>query len=208
MNWEGTGKFGKYETRIYRKSTFLKIFFQNISNGIAFTDENEAKLCDLDNRFSILGKINDLFKLKNNKFEFILEYPEKKTYNRWQQSIFPLDEYNSNGKSVVTDYSPIHIGETFSIWGGLSRSVGNLAKLSLLNGTPGDEGNWAFAVGQYNGATWTHGGQTIYIIPATTPVNIVYLWLKVPPTLYNTCRCFYRTKNHLLSIFLMVSFAC
>ena len=179
-----------------------------MSNLIGFTNEDEAKLCNLDNRFSILGKINDLFKLKNDKFEFILEYPEKKTYNRWQQSNFPLDESNAEGKSEVAGYKPIHIGETYSIWGGLSRSVGTVATLSLLNGTPSDLTNWAFAIGQYNGASWGHNDQKIYLIPATTPVNFVYLWLKIPPTLYNTCRCNHRTKNYLLNIFLMVSFVC
>ena len=204
---------GKYETRAFKGSIWLKIFFHNIKNKKGFTDFSEAMLCDLDNRYSILSEIKSNYKQKNSKFEFILEYPELDLYNRWQQTNFPTEEKEETGKTYVDGYRGIHIDISGSMWGGLANSTNGAEGKALLNGSPGvtGPGNWHFSVGQLDGAYYTsnEGKNKHYDMPHSRGVDIIYLWLKIPYNIINTCRikkCMSTDKLLSITIFIICSY--
>ena len=189
MKWSEPAFYGKYEVRKYQNLLWLKVFYQNIADLIGFANKSEALNCNLKTKYSILGEIDETFRLKNGKFELILEIPEKDKFNRWMQTNFPVNETEKNGKYKVDGYFPKHIGIPHDQWGGLALSTGTAESFALLNGTPGYEGagSWGFAVGQYTGAYWTFNGTLNYKIPFLEPVDIVYLWLRIPNKLHATC---------------------
>ena len=84
MKWEKSFNIGKYEYRIYSRSLWLKLFFHNMTTFVGFSNESEAKQCNSVYKYSILSELNGILKQSNEKYEFILEYPELGTMNRWQ----------------------------------------------------------------------------------------------------------------------------
>ena len=177
MKWESTIKSGKYEYRRYSGSLWLKIFYHNMETYEGFYNASEAMQCNSAYKYSILSELNKTLKQKNNKYEFILEYPDRGTMNHWQQTNSPLEE-TEHGQKVVSGYHKIYIGETKSSWGGLAKSSSLVSSRTLINGTPGDitASDWSYAIGMYNGVTWPNRN-----LPAGCgPTNIVYLWVKIP----------------------------
>ena len=92
MRWLETIKVGKYEYRTYSNSLWLKVFFHDMSTFEGFLSEDEVKSCNSAKKYSILSELNSNMKQKNNKFEFLLEYPELGRINIWQQTNNPLNE--------------------------------------------------------------------------------------------------------------------
>ena len=181
MEWNKPIQIGKYEIREFKGCMWLKIFYHNITDFVGFSDINDALSCDEENKYSILNEINSSLKQRsNNKYEFIIEYPELNAYNRWLQSNNPVNETEEEGKFFVDGFHAIHTGARQSFWGGLARTTNCPKCQCFLNGTPGNN-NWFFAIGQRNGAEWKYNNQTTKGIPSnSSPVNIVYLWIKLP----------------------------
>ena len=182
MCWGKSIKVGKYEYRTFSGSLWLKVFFHNMSTLCGFTSEEEAKLCNSENKYSILSELNSSLKQGNNKFEFLLEYPELGRMNIWQQTNSPLDE-EEHGQEFVEGYKDIYIGAPRSTWGGLARTTGNDKTYTLINGSPSvNYSDWYFAIGMYNGAYWSGNN-----LPSNADAtNIVYLWVKMPINLIKT----------------------
>lgn len=121
--------WGKTWMLIYRHSTLKTVSY--------FTIET-AKFSNEDDKFSILGKIDDSFKY-NDKYEFLLEYPESGKFCIWRQSKNPLEQ-KKDGKNEAEGFEPIHLIE--SQFCGLQYTGGN----SLLNGHRTSDG-WIYAIG-------------------------------------------------------------
>ena len=129
-------QYGKY---------WLKIFYQNSVTCDWFTSDEEFLSTNTEYKYSILGLIDENFKI-GEYYEFLLQYPFEELssgYNNWKQKIFPIDiiqENNSvdvnNGYFVDTS---CHISWTNGNWKGLARS-----------NRPGD----AFVDGSYDWRWW------------------------------------------------------
>ena len=72
------------------------LVFQHNSQKAGFFGElSRAKYSHKNNLFSVLGRINDLYKI-NGYFEFILVYPELKDYIQFEQDKNPLYTKNTD----------------------------------------------------------------------------------------------------------------
>ena len=190
MNWGKPGLVGKYEFRSFKGYMWLKVFYHNITDLVGFNNIEDAFSINEENKFSILIEINESLKQRNNKYEFIIEYPELKTYNRWQQTNNPINESEEEGKRFVEGFREIHTSAPHKLWGGLARTSNCDPCNSLLNGTPNITGNanWYFGIGQKNGVKW-HNKYNYESIPSNSqPTNIVYLWIKMPQSRVTICR--------------------
>ena len=184
-------KSGNYSLMIFKDAIWIKIFYHNMSNLEGFFTENEALNTSSEYKYSILGSIDDI-KRYNHKYEFIIEYPELGTYNRWIQAKNPLTILeNSSNEAVVDGFEKIETLAPSPSWGGLCKTVPSESDLesgppSLLNGSPNVTGSnlYMFAVGVYNGTSWLTGPEgnktRVYTIPSNSgPVNEEILWMRV-----------------------------
>ena len=206
MNWGKPGLVGKYEFRSFKGYTWLKVFYHNMTDLVGFNNVEDAFSINEKNKFSILIEINESLKQRNNKYEFIIEYPELKIYNRWQQTNNPINESEEEGKRFVEGFRQIHTSAHHNLWGGLARTKNCNPCNSLLNGTPSITGNgeWYFAIGQRNGATW---GNTKLIPSNSSPTNIVYLWVKMPQSRVTICKVSkQRLRIETLTFIILLSF--
>lgn len=140
-------------------AVWAEVFYQSNSdasgNLIRFTDDSETLHCASQYKFSILDQL-ELFRGKDNKFEFLLEYPTDLPYqyNRWKQIDNPAEVLDITGNPSETNqvyakgYEAIHIDWTSKWWGGLLRNpVDN--KPCFIDGSIG-HGNWFYAIGSYS----------------------------------------------------------
>ena len=120
-------QIGKYQFKTFEDVQWLKIFHHDCSEGEFFNPESPELLnVHTKNRFSILYVINNRFKI-NDKYEFLLEYPEENKYNHWRQSFNPLDVTDQYVNGVTTHYyvdgyENITVQMKSANWGGLVRS--------------------------------------------------------------------------------------
>ena len=173
------------EIKKYDNSLWLQIFYHyNPEGKYGFLNEEEALNCTNDeNKFSILYTIDSRYKIKG-LYEFIIEYPELGTYNRWKQKNNPINETEDWQTPHSAGFQPIETKAQLDSWGGLVRTRNDIKEYSsapsLLNGTPGSV-TWYFAIGQYKDMRWNLDSQKISVIPSNRiPVQIVSLWLKLP----------------------------
>jgi len=117
------------------------VFYHNSYGSVYFSSFSEALSCNMANKFSILGSMNETYKF-NGKYEFLLEYPGVVGYNWWRQSLLPTSE-TENGVSA-TGYEPVSISWPGHQWGGLMRSTRTDA--TLLDGSR-ETGFWWFSIG-------------------------------------------------------------
>jgi hypothetical protein len=188
MKWNEIFHTGKYEFRRFRGSQWHKILYHNMTEReYGFSDESEAIQCDSVNKYSILSELNSSYKI-NEKFEFLLEFPESDEYYQWRQTNNPLDEVE-NGNNAQ-GFQSIHTAQDYVHWGGLLRSSENASEHCLLNGTPKVLGtlNIFFAVGMYNTMLICNEIPQYNIAGNRKPVNIEYLWVRTPIFIHNTCR--------------------
>lgn len=126
-------------------ATWLRIFHQNSKSGtVVFTSDSEVLNTDTQDKQSVLDKI-DVFKGNDDKFEFLLEYPQLSGYNRWKQSEKPQDENIANGNTdaTATGYEAISISWSDNYWGGLTLST---SSSTYIDGSVGS-GYWCYAIG-------------------------------------------------------------
>ena len=197
MSLEGyIERFDKGFIKQYNGSLWLKIFYHyNPEGRNPFINEYEAQYCiNNENKFSILLDLDEKFKI-NGHYEFMIEYPQLNTYNRWQQSNNPINEdecTNAFGCSTTAiGFKRIETKAESSSWGGLVKTKHNSnykSPPSLLNGTPG-RSDWFFAIGQYKNTPWLYNSTTYSNIPSNAqPVDVVLLWLRLPDKKYDTCK--------------------
>ena len=112
------------------------IFHQKYPSGGLFND-NECLKSLKKNKFSVIGSINESFKI-NSKYHFLIEYPEYGDLLEWEQS-----------KEITHDASvdAIYYNKTFLSFRGVGLSFDN--DKSCFDGSPGDSGyeNWWYSIG-------------------------------------------------------------
>ena len=123
--------------KIFNGTEWMKIFHHNMTKqSEGFNSFEEAKFVSTKNKYSILSLIDKRYLIKG-KYEFLLEYPSIQGFNRWRQTLFPLDEHDEKGKSCVIGYEKVYISWNTSSWCGLSLSLNAAAfgcTPSLLDG--------------------------------------------------------------------------
>ena len=173
-----------YEYTYIEGVQWLKIFRHKMNTvGGGFNSFEEASFVNETNKFSILSFIDSKYKIKG-KYEFLLKYPDSKGYNRWRQSLFPLNEYDSNDKTCAKGYRSIHIDWNQNNWCGLMRSM-NRTDIkcipSLLDGTIGND-NWFYSIGTMNNCSINYKDN----IPGPAGcMSEVILYIRNPN--FNTC---------------------
>ena len=171
------------DLKFYNDSYWLKVFYHYNPDGKnGFEDDKEALHC-INNKYkySILSSINYRYRI-NGLYEFIIEYPELGTHNRWQQKDNPIDITENLNSKYVDGFNPLETFAKSSSWGGLAKTadLDYQKPPSLLNGSP-SASSWHFAIGQYKNTQWSSGDKTVYSIPSNSlPVSIVILWLRLP----------------------------
>ena len=164
------------ETIILKHNALWKlIFLHNSINGTFFNSKNEAKKCNLQNKFSILEDIDYKYQ-RNNEFEFLLEYPEINGYNRWIQKKNPLNQSDS----IVEGYKPINISWIGRYWGGLVLSSHSD---TLIDGSAGYSNYW-YSIG----ALISHQNFNTFPGPIFSDekenlVSIVHLFVRIDNTI-------------------------
>ena len=194
-------KIGKYEFKDFEERQWLKIFYHNCSNGDFFTPSHVMNV-NIENKFSILYALNDKMKI-DDKYEFLLEYPELKKYNHWRQSQNPTKEKDrkSAGHYYVSGYEKCTIQMEENDWGGLALSDNNR---TLIQGSMGTT-DWYYAIGQFD-KNWGNGR-----IAGPQAVNAVILWVAITDRsiffrlLCSSCHRSSYSKCSFIFIYLFVS---
>jgi len=154
-------------------SRWKLVFYQNTNGGVFFSQINDGLFCDNARSYSILSNLDESYKF-NGKYEFLLEYPAVTGYNRWRQSLNPINDIETNDKTAI-GYEAVHIDWTAKFWGGLVRSS---SSYSLLDGSAGTS-HWWYAIGVItNGYSPNFPGPAIEGLSDGTPVQEVYLWVR------------------------------
>ena len=171
-------QFGKYEYMTFRDRLWIKIFYHNSSNNVAFDNENQALNCNEPQKYSILNEIRPYHKINNN-YEFLLLYPKlPKEYNHWMQANAPNKEIESSSKRNVSGYQPISISWTYHNWGGLAKSTIKLSgKISTFIDGTRSSSEWFYAIGKYYNAS--RGWSDSSIAGPNCSLSQVYLWMRV-----------------------------
>ena len=119
--------------------TWVLIFHHNSSNKDFFRNENEALFSTKKNKFSLFGRINDDFKI-DDRYEFIIEYPQTKRFYQWTQTKNPI-------KAKAYEYIGFIPNETgYGDFTGLALS--NYKRCTLLDGFV-NHSYWNIAIGAY-----------------------------------------------------------
>ena len=111
-----------------KNDSWALIFHHDARKGF-FANKKQALFSKNDDLFSVLNKVDDTFKI-DDKFEFVLEYPEIEGYSQWTQTINPL-----NSKANETNgYQKIHFSwNQFESFDGLGLSF--TPQSNLLDGS-------------------------------------------------------------------------
>jgi len=169
------------ETKYFEGAKWAKIFEHNSNSGtVVFSSVDEALNTQVENKYSRLYLL-DYFKNINDKYEFLLEYPDNvpNQYNRWIQNNNPCNEYvptTSAGDGTAEGYEAIHIDWNGHYWGGLTlqNSLTSASPINpcYLSGSVGHT-NWFFAIAPRN--NYQNG------MPGPTGVisGKVQLWVRI-----------------------------
>ena len=188
--FEQTFQRGIYEFGYLKGNLWLKVFFHSYKNKALFSGPDEAKYTISEDKYSIFVNITDDFKI-NNKFEFIIYYPEDNVYFRWVQNNNPINELENSSTKASGFEDKGSTVEGYK-WGGLVKT--NFTEKneinSLLNGNPGHN-HWYFAIGMYDIVyeRWKNSGIPSYLYEKA--VNYVYVWLR----LFRIFNSFYHNKS-------------
>ena len=158
------------------ESKWLLVFHHNSKNKEYFANREMVLDCDQTNLYSILGKIDDSYRI-NGSFEFLLEYPEFDGYNRWSQINNPVNENETIGKNPVSGYRAINISWNARFWGGLA--ISTQKDHTFIDGSIGS-GNYYYMIGAYHFWYISHGGIDEYHFAGPdVAVSECFLWLRI-----------------------------
>lgn len=159
---------------------WLEVFYHNNKSGtILFANEQEALHTNSQYKFSILDQLEN-FRGTDNKFEFLLEYPDDfpNEYNRWKQTDNPVtvSEVIGGDPYKAVGYEAIHIDWDFNridssicnTFSGLLRSSRSSTH-TLIDGSIGHS-NWHTAIGAMS--SWNGGVPSPMIQPALGRIKL------------------------------------
>ena len=96
---------GRYY-QVYRKSVWMLLLFHNIKKVGPFVSRDAALNNDGEYNYSIISQLSDEYKI-NDKFEFLLQYPEVGQSIIWKQSKNPKDESVDQTGQYVEGFTPV-----------------------------------------------------------------------------------------------------
>ena len=118
------------------------IFHHNSATGQWFKDEREAKLCNKKEKFSVLARIDDRYKIAGY-FEFLLLYPEIDDYLQWKQELNPIHAHPSDDIGFALIHKNWENSKDFE---GFTLSDSNY---TYIEGQASQE-QWFYSIGQYH----------------------------------------------------------
>ena len=196
--------YSKYEFKYMYGAKWLKVFYHQ--PGVecnVFDINNEAEFLNINTkqRYSIFSELDENYKI-NNKYEFLLYYPDLDEYNWWRQSLLPFNDKEKKGQNQkATVYEEVDVNMKDSNWGGLVRSTLERTSCSgICTFVEGSVGNdmYYYAIGL------TKESDTI---PAEKEyVKDVYLWIRISGInlhLYCT-KQIYIQKNSIPFLFIFI----
>ena len=167
------------ETKYFEGAEWAKIFEHNNHAGtVLFSSVSEALHSETPDKYSRLYLL-DSFKNVNNKYEFLLQYPDNFTdkYNRWIQNLNPCNEYitpTSSG-TPADGYTAVHVDWTGNHWGGLTRqnsSTTEITSYCYLSGSTGHN-NWWYAIASKQAFNGGIPGPSVVVTARTQ------LWVRI-----------------------------
>ena len=175
-----TSKYCK-SVKNHKNDRWMLVFYHNSSNGLFYNEFEEIKFQNdyKHGKYSIFGLLQSDLK-QNNKFEFLLEYPELNGYNLWRQSNNPIEENKLPDIVFVKGYEEINVQFTMNCWHGLSLSDSDKTFIDGSNcqQTGQLENYYYYSIG----ATSAWLGDNCFAGPEKC-VHNVYLWVRMsPPT--------------------------
>ena len=193
----------KIGIKIYARkydANWLLLNYINIAKSPLWESLQQANYSIEKYRYSILSLMDNSYKINNNEFEFLLEYPDLKGYNRWYQQSNPLEEYegNSPGPKSARGYREHTITYNNGYWGGLVRSSDP--------GTLLDGSTYHHYTFYSIGSTYFHNGG----IPAYYDVAVLEtsLWVRVSkiPFNLNNPSCYFSLLSKMSFKILLIIF--
>ena len=172
---------------IKSNTLWLKIFYHNTTFGDYFESLGEVYDSHTAQKFSILGAIGPEY-LVNEKYEFLLEIPGQKGYNRWRQKIHPLNT-TKDATSVTNGYEPVRLSWKNYFDGGLSMAwYGN----TYLDCFAGNNTYWWYSIGAKK---WYTKKNTMPLIAEYYEGPEIKLWVRVPSLSVDGLIITYCAKN-------------
>ena len=158
--------------RMYDKE-FVRIFFHDTSHKQFFKNEEEALFSQEKYKQSVLKYVTPEFTVDDNKYEFILQYPELDVNIHWTQETSILE------KTLDTKHELLDDSDEASRFGGLAVSYDS--NYTLLDGIVSDyTPDWWYCIGAY--LPELDANNQIpgpYIGSVSTTVNKVALYIRI-----------------------------
>lgn len=129
---------GRYY-QVHRKSVWMLLLWHNYTKVGPFSSKNAALNNDGEYNYSVISELTDEYKI-NNKFEFMIQYPEVAKDIIWKQSKNPKDEDVDDTSEKVSGFRSI-FGVPAGFTGLSSSNYG-----CLYDGTSA-KGSWMFCIG-------------------------------------------------------------
>ena len=185
---------------IFGPSLWLKVYEHNASENDYFTSIEQVAYVNQKNMFSILGSINNSFKV-GGYYEFFYEVPGYQGYNRWKQKLHPFETSDDTTIEEI-GFKPVKLTWTEPIFGGISKSQ---SPATFFNGDGyGDyESWWWYPIGPKQSDT-NYPGTIPACYPNQAPANI--MWVRLPTTTgrlekIRTCeQVHYKPMSYLVSV--------
>ena len=127
--------------RKYEKE-FVRIFLHDCSHNDFFRNKDEALFSQEKYKQSVLKYVTTNFIVDDNKYEFILQYPELNLNIHWTQETLITEETLNANSNIFIDSDP---APSFSGLAPSYESNWTLLDGSVTNHTP----NWWYCIGAY-----------------------------------------------------------
>ncbi|EAX92975.1 hypothetical protein TVAG_042740 [Trichomonas vaginalis G3] len=162
---------GQYTFGFIKNEPYQLIFYDNVANGIFFSQVTEAISCNRRDKYSILSELSNKQRGEDGLYTFALVYESANKYNIWQQLNNPINKPEGYVSHTVSGYKPLDIQASLFCWGGLARSN---YPYTLLDGCPGHK-FWCFSIGMLA----TNDENRRRIPSNCDEVDSVSIWVKV-----------------------------
>ena len=190
---------------------WLKIFDHNSTDSNFFSTQSEVLFSINKNKYSILEYLPKINRY-DNFYEFTLEYPGHDGFNRWKQSISPL-----NVRVGTAEYSNIEYYAINNTWNDCFSSLvltNNYYQNTFLSSSC-TNGYWVYAIGAFQ--QWVNKNSfpgTVYYVGSQLStlfvVSRAIIWIRIKDfsylfrSLYSAQKCILALKYYtLISFFIL-----
>ena len=176
---------------IYKRehdADWFLVFHHNSAGG--YFSPSDELFSSTEHKYSRLGKL-EKYRI-HGEFEFLLEYPELKGYNRFKQTSNPTKF------STVSDFSIVNL--SWKKYGFAGLAISTSKDWTFIDGSPNDN-DWFYAIASRK--KWIHGDipGPVYSDEGNPPIHEVNLWVRVP-SFFSPMSC--KKSNLHVSLFSLV----